>query len=174
MKSGALIDKVIKQYGVSISKHMAYRAKRKALEVVDGHHQSQYFRIRDYLRTVLNTNPGSRCIVNTIVNPDPRKNPRFHGLFYCLNAQVQGFLEGCRPFIGKINDLMSIVSCYLDVNLFLVALMLICRCRWMFLEGFFFEKGNGAPASASRDAHSHVLFKVQNPAAEQVRPGKKT
>jgi len=103
MKVGALIDKVMRQYGVSISKHMAYRAKRKALEVIDGHHQSQYFRIRDYLQTVLNTNPGSRCIVNTIVNQDPRKNPRFHGLFYCLNAQVQGFLEGCRPFIGKSN-----------------------------------------------------------------------
>ena len=26
--------------------------------------------------------------------------PRFHGLFFCVNAGKQGFLEGCRPFIG--------------------------------------------------------------------------
>ena len=26
--------------------------------------------------------------------------PRFHGLFFCVNAARLGFLEGCRPFIG--------------------------------------------------------------------------
>jgi hypothetical protein len=109
MKIGALIDMVKRQHGITISKIMAYRAKNKALEAIDGHHESQYYRIRDYLQTVINTNPGSRCIVNTIINTDPRKNPRFHGLFYCLNAQVQGFLEGCRPFIGKTNALLYIV-----------------------------------------------------------------
>ena len=102
MKISALRDMVKKDYGVYISKDMAYRAKNKALELIDGHHEKQYLRLRDYLQTVLNTNPGSRCIVNTIVNPDPKKNPRFHGLFYCLHAQVEGFLQGCRPFIGKM------------------------------------------------------------------------
>jgi hypothetical protein len=27
-------------------------------------------------------------------------SPRFHGLFFCVNAARVGFLEGCRPFIG--------------------------------------------------------------------------
>jgi hypothetical protein len=102
MKISAFIDMVRKDYGVSISKHMTYRAKNKALVSINGNHEQQYLRLRDYLETVLKTNPGSRCIVNTIVNQDPQKNPRFHGLFFCLHAQVEGFLQGCRPFIGKI------------------------------------------------------------------------
>uniref|UniRef100_A0ACD5VMN3 Uncharacterized protein n=1 Tax=Avena sativa TaxID=4498 RepID=A0ACD5VMN3_AVESA len=30
----------------------------------------------------------------------PEKNPRFHGLFFSLHAQIEGFKNGCRPFIG--------------------------------------------------------------------------
>ena len=93
MKILALIAMVKRDYGVSISKHMAYRAKNKALLSIDGHHEKQYLRLRDYLQTVLNTNPGSRRIVNTIVNPNPQKNPRFHCLFYSLHADG-GILSG--------------------------------------------------------------------------------
>ncbi|KAM0880742.1 hypothetical protein ACQ4PT_033378 [Festuca glaucescens] len=47
------------------------------------------------------TNPGSRCIVTTkMLLEHPSKNPRFHGLFYCLGASIEGFLKGCRPFFG--------------------------------------------------------------------------
>jgi hypothetical protein len=28
------------------------------------------------------------------------QQPRFHGLFFCVNAAKQGFLDGCRPFLG--------------------------------------------------------------------------
>jgi hypothetical protein len=31
---------------------------------------------------------------------DVSYSPRFHGLFFCVNAAREGFLEGCRPFIG--------------------------------------------------------------------------
>ena len=90
------------KYGVEVHKMMAYRAKKKALQVVLGDQIEQYKRLRDYLQTVLDTNPGSRCIVTTkMLAGDPSMNPRFHGLFYCLGASVQGFLNGCRPFIGK-------------------------------------------------------------------------
>ena len=97
----ALIDAVNKDHGIEISKHMAYRAKNKALEAMEGDKDSQYLRIRDYLHTVMEKNPGSRCHVWTIrpINK-PEKNPRFHGLFFALHAQIEGFKNGCRPFIG--------------------------------------------------------------------------
>ena len=88
MKVKAFIAMVKRDYGVEVSKHMAYRAKNKALENLRWH-QSQYLRIRDYLQTVIHCNPGSRCVVQTMTNSDPQKNPRFHGLFFCLHAQVQ-------------------------------------------------------------------------------------
>ena len=90
------------KYGVDVHKMMAYRAKNAALQVVLGDQIKQYKRLRDYLQTVLDTNPGSRCIVTTkMVAEHPSPNPRFHGLFYCLGGSIQGFLNGCRPFIGE-------------------------------------------------------------------------
>ncbi|KAK1631963.1 hypothetical protein QYE76_006278 [Lolium multiflorum] len=95
----ALMDAVLRDHGVEISKHMAYRAKNRALEAVVGDEDAQFTRIRDYMQTVMDKDPGSRCHVTT-VQPVPEKNPRFWGLFFTLNAQIQGFLNGCRPFIG--------------------------------------------------------------------------
>jgi hypothetical protein len=59
----SLQDKAKKDFGVSVPKRMAYRAKTKARQMVLGDHKKQYFRIRDYLQTVIDKNPGSRCIV---------------------------------------------------------------------------------------------------------------
>lgn len=98
-KITSMMDAVMRKYGVDISKIMAYRARSKADEVVLGNHKKQYLRIKDYLQTVLNKNPGSRCIVSTYNPYPPGNNPRFKGLFICLNAQIEGFKYGCRPFI---------------------------------------------------------------------------
>ena len=97
-----LIDNAKQKYGVVVPRSKAYRARQKAFSVVIGDQKKQYTRLRDYLQPILDTNPGSRCVVTTkdlVLNPSP--NPRFHGLFVCLNASKEGFLNGCRPFIGK-------------------------------------------------------------------------
>jgi hypothetical protein len=99
-----LIDNAREQYGVEVPRMMAYRAKNLALDAVLGDHREQYFRLRDYAQTVVDTNPGSRVIVATVTpaptveNPQP--GPHFHGLFFCINGPREGFLKGCRPFIG--------------------------------------------------------------------------
>ena len=109
-----IVDKAMKDYGVKVPKRMAYRVRTKARETVMGDHKKQYHRIRDYLQTVIDKNPGSRCIVNTEIGPTEEQKeqmkkgfqvfisekPRFLRLFYCVNAARLGFLEGCRPFIG--------------------------------------------------------------------------
>ncbi|KAE8773272.1 hypothetical protein D1007_54570 [Hordeum vulgare] len=61
MNITTLIDVVMREHGVEISKHMAYRAKNKALEAIEGHEDMQYLRIRDYLQAVMDKNNGSRC-----------------------------------------------------------------------------------------------------------------
>ena len=110
----SIVDKAKKNFGVEVPKRMAYRAKSKARDIVLGDHKKQYHRIRDYLQTVVDKNPGSRCIVTTVTGPTEDQmeamkrgeevcisnSPRFHGLFFCVNAAKLGFLEGCRPFIG--------------------------------------------------------------------------
>ena len=71
------------KYGVDVPKMMTYRAKRKAMQVMSGDQIEQYKRlIRDYLQTVIDTNPGFRCIVTTkFLVGDPNPNPHFHVLF---------------------------------------------------------------------------------------------
>jgi hypothetical protein len=100
-----LIDSCRQQHGVEVPKMMAYRAKNMALDAVLGDHREQYVRIRDFAQTVIDTNPGSRVIVTTITPPpceeNPHPGPAFHGLFFCINGAREGFLKGCRPFIGK-------------------------------------------------------------------------
>jgi hypothetical protein len=105
----AIMENLKKKHGIEVSIHMAYRARKAAKNVVQGDQRAQYTRIRDYLQAVLDTNPGSRCIVTTKqLKAHPSINPRFHGLFMCLNACKEGFLNGCRPFIGTCITLCSL------------------------------------------------------------------
>jgi hypothetical protein len=99
-----LIDACQEKYGVEVPKHMAYRAKNLAVKAILGEHKKQYPRLRDYAETIMHTNPGSRVVVATVV-PKATKNiphpgPRFHAMFFCLNGAREGFLNGCRPFVG--------------------------------------------------------------------------
>ena len=119
----APVDSLIKnskvKFSVDVSKSVAYRARRKAMKVVQGDQKEQYYRLRDYLQAVLDTNPGSRCVVTTFEDPEnPAPTPRFKYMFYCLHASKQGFLNGCRPFIGKSTT--AFCSKYL-VDKFMVA-----------------------------------------------------
>jgi len=94
-----LIENAKLKYGVELPRSKAYRARMKAYSAVIGHQKKQYTRLRDYLNAILVT------------------NPRFHGLFICFNASLQGFLNGCRPFIGN-KIVFPYLQCYI-VSLFM-------------------------------------------------------
>ncbi|KAE8798900.1 WD repeat-containing protein 43 [Hordeum vulgare] len=99
-----LIDACMEKYGVDVPKSMAYRAKNLAIDAMLGEHKKQYHRLRDYAQTVMDTNPGTRVVVTTITpiptSKIPHPGPRFHVMFCCINGPREGFLKGCRPFIG--------------------------------------------------------------------------
>ena len=78
-----LIDACNEKYGVEVPKHMAYRAKNLAVEAVLGEHKKQYPRLRDYAATIMQTNPGSRVVVTTLV---PKATKQYH-------IQGQGFMQ---------------------------------------------------------------------------------
>ena len=102
-----LIDNAKQNFGIEVPRSKAYRARKQAFAAVIGDQEKQYTRLRDYLQAILDTNPGSRCIVTTkelVEHPSP--DPRFHGLFVCLNASKEGFLNGCRPFIGNMSHML--------------------------------------------------------------------
>ena len=88
----ALVEKAKRKFRIQVPKMMAWRAKKKAKLIVLGDHKKQYHRLYDYIETVKLCNLGSRCIVTTVTpkrtNENPHPGPRFHGLFFCLNASM--------------------------------------------------------------------------------------
>ncbi|KAE8774556.1 MATE efflux family protein 3, chloroplastic [Hordeum vulgare] len=81
------------------------RARTRAIKVVQGDHKEQYYRPRDYLQAVIDTNPDTRCIITTFEDSEnPAPTPRFKYMFYRLHASKQGFLNGCTPFIATGRD----------------------------------------------------------------------
>jgi hypothetical protein len=116
-----LIDNAKQKFGVEVPRSKAYRARKKAFDVVMGDQKKQYTRLRDYLKAILQTNPGSICIVTCRqLVEHPSENPRFYGLFICFNASKEGVLNGCRPFIGML------ATYYYVCSIILLACLLPC------------------------------------------------
>jgi len=63
-----------------------------------GDGQRQYGRLYDYVVELLRVNAGTFKI--KINQPQPSLPPRFGCFYMCLDGCKQGFLAGCRPFIG--------------------------------------------------------------------------
>jgi hypothetical protein len=96
----SLRDTVLRDTQVGISLTKAYRAKRYAVQKIGGDYHEQYRRIQDYAHTVLSANPGSCIVIKCFVDPARAINPRFERMYVSFDAQVKGFLAGCRPFFG--------------------------------------------------------------------------
>ncbi|KAL7168830.1 hypothetical protein ACSBR2_033958 [Camellia fascicularis] len=94
---------------VDISKSQVYRAKRKAKETIEGNLRKQYARLWDYCETVKQHNPNSLVIKldkpiveednDEIERPNRQLTPVFKRLYIRLEAQKQGFVQGCRPVV---------------------------------------------------------------------------
>ncbi|KAE8787621.1 Protein FAR1-RELATED SEQUENCE 5 [Hordeum vulgare] len=81
-----------KKFGIHVPKSLAYRARKQAVEVVQGDHKLRYHRLRDYLQCVLDTNRGTRCIVTTpedLENPAPTLSENYSEVGSSMPANAQ-------------------------------------------------------------------------------------
>ncbi|KAK9287670.1 hypothetical protein L1049_016108 [Liquidambar formosana] len=76
-----------------------YRAKRRAIEQIEGNAAKQYMKIRVYAMMILRHNPGSAAWVK-VERPQLDVAATFQRLFVVFDAQRRGLLAGVRPFIG--------------------------------------------------------------------------
>ncbi|XP_058224864.1 uncharacterized protein LOC131334019 isoform X1 [Rhododendron vialii] len=93
-------DQVQKDHKVGVSRSQLYRAKSKAKEMIEGSHVEQYAKLPDYCEELRRTNPGSTVIMKTIEDEEGGEKSRFERLYIALGACKEGFMAGCRPFIG--------------------------------------------------------------------------
>ncbi|KAF7145405.1 hypothetical protein RHSIM_Rhsim04G0059700 [Rhododendron simsii] len=87
------------KYGVEASLTQLYRARRKALDEIEGNHAMAYKLLPTYAHEVRKSNPGSLVKIN-VEKLTPTSNPMFQRFFIAFDAMIFGFKAGCRPFIG--------------------------------------------------------------------------
>ncbi|XP_027191068.1 uncharacterized protein [Cicer arietinum] len=99
-------NKVHKKWNVGVSKINAFRARRVAIDMVDGSFREEYLRLYDYCHELLRLNPKSTVklevqATNSEVTDyvDRSLLPSFQRLYMCLNGCKESFLI-CRPIIG--------------------------------------------------------------------------
>ncbi|XP_058217318.1 uncharacterized protein LOC131328387 [Rhododendron vialii] len=90
---------VRREWLINVSEYKVYRAKRKTLEKIRGDHTEQYKRLWDCCEMVRRRNPGRMAKIK-VDRPCDGQVPCFQRMFISYDAQVKGFLAGCRPIIG--------------------------------------------------------------------------
>ncbi|KAI3450325.1 hypothetical protein Pfo_006990 [Paulownia fortunei] len=87
---GFRID-VINDIRCHVSKQQAYRAKRKALSMIEGNPDIQYLKLWDYAEELRKTSLGSTIILGT---EEQNRKKRFNKFYIYFNALKTGFLSG--------------------------------------------------------------------------------
>ncbi|KAK2647280.1 hypothetical protein Ddye_014769 [Dipteronia dyeriana] len=88
-------DLLLERYNVVVDMKKLYNVKHRLMSQLRSDHNSSFRYLRQYAYTLNETNPWT-----TIHIKIQKPLSTFHGLFFNFSSQKQGFLEGCRPFIG--------------------------------------------------------------------------
>ena len=98
MTAGGMREE-LKKYGVNPPRMQLYRAKKKALEWIQGNHGDSYGKLPTYAHLVNETNQGSIVKIHYQMGP-MEVVPSFKRIFVGFSALKQGFMRGCRSFLG--------------------------------------------------------------------------
>jgi len=85
------------RWGLMLSRYQVYKAKTKALEMIEGSMVEQYKHLRSYVEELLRSNPRSTVLIKSKLGVD---GPVFSRMYVCLNACKIAFARHCRPLIG--------------------------------------------------------------------------
>ncbi|XP_058754872.1 uncharacterized protein LOC131628023 [Vicia villosa] len=97
MRCKGLIAEALQKWGVKLSKDQAYRAKRKALELIQGAGREQFSHLRTYANELLKSNPNSTVKIQC---SNSNGGPTFERIYVCMEACKAAFVTTCRPLIG--------------------------------------------------------------------------
>jgi hypothetical protein len=113
MKLKALQEDCKNKRGVMLSKFQVYRAKVKALEMIQGAISEQYNKhLRSYAEELCTSNPGSTVIIKTTPGVD---GPVFERMYVCFYACKKAFVTSCIPLIGLDGCFVSLKG-HMEVN----------------------------------------------------------
>ena len=83
MKPVGLIAEAIDKWTVKLTPDQAYRAKRRAQELIKGVGREQFAHLRSYADELLKSNPNSTVVIQCV---DSNVGPVFERIYICLEA----------------------------------------------------------------------------------------
>ncbi|XP_058725696.1 uncharacterized protein LOC131596990 [Vicia villosa] len=86
-------------YRVGITVGRAWKEKMIARQMIEGDADKQYSNLWRYAAELHRVSAGNTVKIN-IERPSPSIQPRFGSFYFCFEGCKQGFIHGCRPFIG--------------------------------------------------------------------------
>ncbi|CAI9298295.1 unnamed protein product [Lactuca saligna] len=89
---------VSQNFGILVSVGQCKRARKYALQLIDGTLVEHYAKLWSYAEEIRRLNPGS--IVKLDVNHMPHGKNYFSKFYVCFDALKKGWKEGCRKIIG--------------------------------------------------------------------------
>ncbi|KAK2352199.1 hypothetical protein QL285_096512 [Trifolium repens] len=127
IKLTAIVERTQKKWNNSITKGMAYRAKEKAVDLVNGSFREQYTRLHDYAHELLRTNAGSTVVIAAqdyvpteadVEAPERPICPHFQRILYTfISDQQKGLLQAidellpgvdqrfCKPIVTMMEEI---------------------------------------------------------------------
>ena len=86
------------KFHCKISWSKCYRARCRAMSLIEGKLSDHYARVWDYGHELIRSNPGSS--IKICVDPNPDGTTTFSRIYICFKAMQDGWKLGCRKVIG--------------------------------------------------------------------------
>jgi len=102
--AAALKKDLEKKYNITLSYYVVFDGRRMALEEINGKWNDSFDDAFSFKAEVERTNPGS---IVEIEWENVGKKMRFSRMFVALKSCVDGFLNGCRPFLGVDSTVLT-------------------------------------------------------------------
>ncbi|XP_024957371.2 uncharacterized protein LOC107177619 [Citrus sinensis] len=133
----AMKDELVSNLGIKASMKKMYRAKKRAMDKLNGNYANSYQRLRDYAQILKQSNPNTLVKMKFVSSFDKDRRPalKFQRFMLSFVALKNGFINGCRWFIGLDGYhlkgyfegvLLSAVALDANNGIFLIA---ICICE---------------------------------------------
>lgn len=96
----SLVETIESENTVKVNHQKAYRAKRIAVQMLEGNAAEQFKLLNSYAKEILNTN--DRTTIKIKVKPvvGSETEVKFNRFYICWGALKKGFLESCRLVRG--------------------------------------------------------------------------
>ncbi|KAL0664015.1 hypothetical protein Bca4012_100852 [Brassica carinata] len=99
LKPRFIQDQIEQRYKFIATIDKCKKGKAKAIDIINHDHEEQFSRLKDYRLALLETNPESTVILDTILNDDGAEI--FHRFYVCFATIRTLWSMWCRPIFGK-------------------------------------------------------------------------